>query len=103
MSEENSYFDGSVIEFVGWGILFVLIVGFSLGLATPWAVCWFNKWKMSHTVVEGRRLQFNGSGGSLFGHFILWWFLSIITLGIYSFWLFVAMEKWKVKNISFEK
>jgi uncharacterized membrane protein YjgN (DUF898 family) len=61
----------------------------------------FCNWETSHTVVGGRRLKFNGTGGSLFWHYILWWFLTLITLGIYSFWLYVAMKKWMAKNTSF--
>lgn len=40
------------------------------------------RWKINHTVIEDRRLQFNGTAISLFGHWIKW---LIITLGIYSF------------------
>lgn len=98
---QNSYFDGGVLSFTGWSILCFLISLFTLGLGFPWAFCLFQKWKVGHTVVEGKRLKFSGSGLNLFGKFIIWWLLCIITLGIYSFWLFVAMEKWKVKNISF--
>ncbi|MDR2693259.1 MAG: DUF898 domain-containing protein [Chitinispirillales bacterium] len=101
MTEEASYFDGGVLQFLGWVILGSIITTCTLGLCLPWAVCMFYKWETSHTVVGGRRLQFNGSGGSLFGHYILWWFLTIITLGIYSFWLYVAMKKWMAKNTSF--
>lgn len=59
-------------------------------------------WKTRHTVINGRRLTFTGSAIGLFGNWIKWWSLSIITLGIYSFWLFIAMEKWKVKHTVFE-
>ena len=60
------------------------------------------RWKINHTVINGRRLCFNGTALSLFGHWIKWLLLIIITLGIYSFWVFIALEKWKVKNTSFE-
>ncbi|MCL2220243.1 MAG: YjgN family protein [Chitinispirillia bacterium] len=101
MSEQKSYFDGGVLDFIGWSIVCLLIVVCTFGLCFPWALCLFAKWAFSHTVIDGRRLQFSGSGMSLFGNYILWWFLTIITFGIYSFWLFNAVMKWAVKNISF--
>lgn len=100
--KQNSYFDGGVIEFIGWSILCGIITTFTLGLGLPWAVCLFQKWKSNHTVIEGKRLNFSGSGLGLFGKFILWWLLCIITLGIYSFWVYVNMQKWIVKNTTFE-
>jgi uncharacterized membrane protein YjgN (DUF898 family) len=99
--QQKSYFDGGVLGFIGWIILCGLITVCTLFLALPWAICLFNKWKLSHTVINGRRLKFTGSGLSLFGNYILWWVLCIITLGIYSFWLYISIEKWMVKNTAF--
>ena len=101
MSEEKSYFDGTVLQWIGWNLLGGLITVCTLGICFPWAVCMVYGWKVNHTVVEGRRLKFNGTGVSLFGNFILWWFLSIITLGIYWLWAVIAIEKWKAKNTTF--
>ena len=101
MAEEGSYFDGGALGFLGWSVLCGLITTCTLGIGLPWALCLFSKWETGHTVIGGRRLKFNGSGGSLFWHYILWWFLTIITLGIYSFWLYVAMKKWMAKNTTF--
>jgi uncharacterized membrane protein YjgN (DUF898 family) len=42
-------------------------------------------WKTRHTVINGRRLAFNGTAIGLFGNWIKWWFFCLITLGIYSF------------------
>lgn len=60
-------------------------------------------WKINHTVIEGNRLQFNGSPIGLFGNWIKWLLLTIITLGIYGFWVRIALEKWKVRNTSFRR
>jgi uncharacterized membrane protein YjgN (DUF898 family) len=46
--------------------------------------------------------MFIGKGSSLLGKFILWYFLTIITLGIYSFWMIAKLEKFKVENTVFE-
>jgi uncharacterized membrane protein YjgN (DUF898 family) len=37
----------------------------------------------------------------LFGQWIKWLFLIIITLGIYSFWVAIALKKWKVAHTHF--
>ena len=58
-------------------------------------------WETKHTVVEGRRLKFNGTAIQLFGNWIKWLLLCIITLGIYGFWLSIALKKWKVKHTEF--
>lgn len=53
---------------------------------------------MKHTVIHGRRLKFNGHGHQLIGKYLLWVFLTIITLGIYGIWLGLGMKKWVVKH-----
>lgn len=98
----NSYFDGGLLQFVGWSILGWLVTVLSLGLFYPWAAVMIMNWKAKHTVIEGKRLRFDGTAMQLFGNYIKWWLLTVITLGIYSFWLFIAMEKWKVKHTYFE-
>lgn len=97
----DSYFDGGLLQLVCWTILGAIITAVTFGICYPWALCMVYNWKIKHTVIEGRRLQFNGSAIGLFGNWIKWFFLCIITLGIYSFWLGIALEKWKVKNTSF--
>ena len=43
-------------------------------------------------------VTFDGNGGQLFGNYIKWFLLSIITLGIYSFWLTIKMQQWVTKH-----
>ncbi|WP_207640686.1 DUF898 family protein [Alkaliphilus transvaalensis] len=100
-STGESYFDGGLLQLVGWNILGALVTIFTLGVAYPWAVCMVLNWKISHTVINGRRLKFTGSAIGLFGQWVKWLLLSIITLGIYSFWVRISMEKWKVKHTTF--
>ncbi|NLM76809.1 MAG: DUF898 domain-containing protein, partial [Ruminococcaceae bacterium] len=54
-----------------------------------------------HTVINGRRLAFDGTAFQLFGSWIKWLLLSFITLGIYTFWLGIKLKKWKVKHTRF--
>ena len=48
-------------------------------------------WKVKHTVIDGHRLYFDGTAMQLFGNWIKWLILTVITLGIYSFWLNIKL------------
>lgn len=100
---KNSYFDGGLFELVLYQVAAMIVTVVTLGICYPWAICFLYKWKMEHTVIEGKRLTFQGTGISLFGNWIKWVLLTIITFGIYSFWLGIAVEKWKVKNTFFKE
>ncbi len=97
----KSYFDGNTLQYIGWNLLTSFITTITLGIAYPWAMCMMERWKAKHTVINGRRLKFTGSGAGLFGNYILWYLLTVITLGIYSIWFGLGVEKWKVKHLSF--
>ena len=97
----ESYFDGGLLQLIGWRILGGLITLFTLGICYPWAICMVYGWEINHTVVNGHRLKFTGSAVGLFGNWIKWLLLCIITCGIYSFWLQIALKKWKVSHTVF--
>ena len=102
-SSEKSYFDGALLQLIGWNLLGVLVTLVTLGICYPWALVMVYGWRINHTVIEGKRLKFNGTAISLFGNWIKWLIFCIITIGIYSFWVGIALEKWKVKNTSFDQ
>lgn len=56
------------------------------------------RWEIKHTTIDNRRLVFDGTGAQLFGTYIKWFLLCIITIGIYALWLPVKMTAWKVKH-----
>jgi uncharacterized membrane protein YjgN (DUF898 family) len=56
---------------------------------------------VEHTVINGQRLFFDGTATQLFGNWIKWLLLMIVTLGIYGFWVGIAMKKWEVKHTHF--
>ncbi|WP_066618264.1 DUF898 family protein [Clostridium magnum] len=97
----QSYFDGGLLQLIGYTILGIIITVCTLGSCFPWAVCMKINWKIKHTVIEGRRLRFEGTAIGLFGLWIKWWILCIITLGIYSFWVGISLEKWITKHTHF--
>ena len=92
---------GGLLGMIGIGILQGLIITFTLGLGLPWAVCLKQRWIAKHTVIDGRKLTFDGTGGQLFGNYIKWFLLTIITFGIYGFWLTIKMQQWITKHTHF--
>ena len=99
--KQRSYFDGGLLQLIGWSILGWLVTVVTLGICYPWALCMVYGWRINHTVIEGKRLRFTGSAIGLFGQWIKWLLLTIITLGIYGFWVRIALEKWRVRNTIF--
>jgi hypothetical protein len=98
---ERSYFDGGLLELILLRIGAFFITLFTLGICFPWAFCLVQAYWINHTVIEGRRLKFSGTGLSLLGNWIKWFLLTIITLGIYGFWVSIKFENWKVKHTTF--
>lgn len=98
----KSKFNGGLLGYIGIGLLMFVIIVFSLGLATPWAICIGARWYAKHTTIDGRQVVFDGTGWQLFGNFVKWFFLSIITLFIFSLWIPIKMAKWAVKHIHLE-
>ena len=98
----DSFFDGKLHQKIGKILLGTLIMIVTVGIAYPWVVCMFYRWKIKHTVIQGHRLKFTGKGGQLFGRYLLWLLLSILTLFIFLFWVSIFIERWKTKHIEFD-
>lgn len=98
---ENSYFDGGLLQLIGWRLVGALITVVTLGICYPWALCMVYGWETKHTVINGHRLVFDGSAVGLFGNWVKWLLLCVITVGIYSLWLGIALKKWKTKHTHF--
>ena len=94
----ESKFTGSLLGMIGIGILQAIIITFTFGIGAPWAVCLRESWYVKNTVIDGRQLVFDGTGAQLFGNYIKWFLLCIVTLGIYSFWLNIKMKQWVTKH-----
>ena len=99
--EEKSYFDGGLLQLIGWKIIGFFITILTFGICYPFAVCMIYDWEVKHTVINGKRLYFDGNGLQLLGNWIKWFLLIIITFGIYSFWVSISLQKWKTKHTHF--
>lgn len=91
-------FDGGAGTYLGISIGAFLLILFTIGIATPWAICMRYRWRCEHTLIDGHRLRFTGTGGSLFGNWIKWLLLCVITAGIYGFWVAPRLTKWIVEH-----
>ena len=94
----ESKFNGGLLGMIGIGILQGIIIVCTLGIGVPWAICLKERWYAKHTVIDDRQVTFDGTGMQLFGNYIKWFLLTIITIGIYSFWLSLKMKAWVVKH-----
>ncbi|MEX1817042.1 hypothetical protein [Metamycoplasma hominis] len=103
--ENSSKWTGSVLGFFFMKLLVFFLVMLSMAtlfLTLPWIVVFFRKYMTRHTYVNGKQLQFNGTGAQLFGSFIKWWALSFVTLGVYgAFFMPVRMIQWFAKHTVF--
>lgn len=68
----ESKFDGGLLGLIGVNLLTCLVSLITLTIAVPWMVCYKERWISRHTVIDGRRLTFDGSGIQLFGNYIKW-------------------------------
>lgn len=97
----ESYFDGKLLQLIGWKILGAIVTVCTFGICFPWALCMVTRWETAHTVVNDYRLVFDGTALQLWGKWILWIILCVVTLGIYSFWVGIAIRRWRVKHTHF--
>ncbi len=94
----ESKFTGGLAGLIGINILSAILIALTLGLGAPWAICMKQKWIANNTIIDGRPLTFDGTGGQLFGNYIKWFLLTLITFGIYGLWLTIKMQQWITKH-----
>lgn len=98
----SSTWDGGVLDTVINSIVASVIISLTCGIATPWAICYMMKFIIGHTIIDGKRLRFDGDGMQLFGNWIKWLVLMVITCGIYSFWVAPRLYQWVCSHIHSE-
>ncbi len=78
--------------FLRLGLVFLAVIPF-IGL--PNAVCILERYHCKNTKIVGIPLEFTGKAGNLLGQMIKWFFLTIVTLGIYgAFLLPIRYKQW---------
>src|SRR5689334_34094 len=95
-------FDGGAGTYLGTGILAFVVTLCTLGVCYPFALVLRERWRAKHSYIDGARLIFTGSAWGLFGNWLKWLFLSIITLGIYLFWVGPRIARWKWEHTDFD-
>jgi uncharacterized membrane protein YjgN (DUF898 family) len=95
-------FDGGAATYLGTGLLAVLITICTLGICYPFALVLNQRWRAKHSYIDGQRLVFTGSAVGLFGSWIKWFLLCIITIGFYSFWVGPRIARWKWEHTDFD-
>jgi uncharacterized membrane protein YjgN (DUF898 family) len=83
------------------GLLSGLLTVATFGIGYPWAVCMRYRWRCEHTLVYGQQPHFTGHGLGLFGQWIKWWCLCLVTIGIYLFWVVPRLTRWIVEHQQF--
>lgn len=99
---ETSVFDGSFIGYLGVNLAIAFLSTLTLGLAFPWLWCYKRRWVYSHTCINGYRLHFDGKGIQIFGKWLLWILLTIITLTIFALWIPIRLKKWEIKHVTID-
>ena len=79
-------FDGNSFQYFGYGLLQVLLLTVTLGLAGPWTITMIEKWEMKHCLIGNDRMQYEGTAMGILGQYIIVFLLSIVTFGIYTPW-----------------
>lgn len=75
-------------------ILGILFVYLGLLAVIPFIIHGSLKYGMSRTSYRGIRFGYRGKRGELAGKIYLWTFLTIITLGFYSFWFSMNLRRY---------
>ncbi len=94
----HSEFNAGLLSLIWLNFVNNLIIGFTLGLCTPWAVRREYTWLYEHQVIDDRKLVFDGNAASLFGQWVKWMSLSFITFGIYGLFVPIKKMQWITKH-----
>lgn len=97
---KDSYFDGKFTHFLGYKYLSSFLKMSGIGAA--WGEEAWGHYKYNHSIYDGKRVKFEGKGLDLFPEMFKWTLFSILTFGIYLFWVPVRKEQWLVSHLHYE-
>jgi uncharacterized membrane protein YjgN (DUF898 family)/tetratricopeptide (TPR) repeat protein len=99
MAKGNCNFTGTGGQYFVAVLLHLFIFSsLTFGLYSPWAWVRIFRLKASHTVMNGKRVTFGGTGAQLFRIIILNMILMLITLGLYTPWAMCRYFRWRAVN-----
>ncbi len=98
-SSKKSSWNGSVGDTLINSLVASLIMSVTCYIATPWAICYIVRFIVDNAVINGKTYYFDGDGGQLFGQWIKWLLLTVVTCGIYSFWVTPKLYNWIFEHI----
>ena len=99
MAKGNCEFNGSGGQYFGTIFIHLYLLGtITFGIYTAWAWVRLLRLKASHTVMNGKEVSFQGSGGQLFGIVVVQGILTLVTFGIYGPWAFCKYFDWRARN-----
>lgn len=70
----------------------------TLTLMRPFCATWKNRYIQNRLVIDGRQMTFDGKAHQMIGRNLLWFLLTIVTLGIYLLFIPIRMKKWAAKH-----
>jgi uncharacterized membrane protein YjgN (DUF898 family)/Tfp pilus assembly protein PilF len=99
MAKGNCQFSGTGGQYFVTVIIHLLLLGtLTLGIYTPWAWVRLLKLKASHTTMNGKPVQFIGSGGELLILWLIQGLLTMVTFGFYFPWAICVYFRWRARN-----
>lgn len=97
-----SHYKANVFADYAVKLLYLLVCFITLGLAYPPMICWKMRWQAKRTQISGIQLSFDGKACDLYPKYLLWWFLSVITLGVfYIVYAGIRLYKWNAEHTHF--
>lgn len=101
--EGQSRFDGNLLQWFGWRLLtgflgFIVIRIITLGFSGYLSACLWKKFYAKHTMIDGKRLSFDGRVLQLWGKKIVFNILFVITLTIYKYFAPFSLKSWEAKH-----
>jgi Predicted membrane protein len=96
------HFDGGAATYLGTAILAFLVTALTFGICFPFALVLNQRWRAKHSYIDGQRLAFTGTAMGLFGNWIKWLLLCVITLGIYALWVGPRITRWTWEHTDFD-
>lgn len=94
----SSMFDGSGVEYLGYGLLSQIVCTVTCGLAGPWMINLVTRWQTRHEVVDGDHLYYDGTAMGYLGRYLIVLLLCIITFGIYFPWGAVRINRYLIRH-----